>query len=239
MNAQGIKDELKRLIDRTTSIEPGLASRLEEIRLLIKDQKASLLFDRNYLLLFLLEVIADAKLSLDLKALSSEQRQKVLAGMTPSQRYWHDVLFPKWFNEPEPRLKSWHKKIIYGYLRRDEEPLLNILLDRITRSGGTAMRRSLMDVAMVTDLIVSGHTGIPLCVRLSTLQGELLIDKMDSWVMISHYWGIERSRFVRFHPEREFNIIEELADDIFRQSDELPRSCYIEDSMPPEDEYGD
>ncbi len=231
VRAEEIKNELKRLSRLAASVEPGLANRLEEMSRWVKDKKPGLLVRKKTVLLFLLELIEDARFWLDIKALTPETRQAVFDRMTPSQRYWHGYLFPKWFNEPDPKLSIWKQKMMAGDFREEDYPLIKLLLYHAQKSGGSAVRRYIIDLSMATDLVVSGHLGVPLCVQLTTIASDLAIDKKQAWEVTLRYWGIERGLFVSFNPGNQPDIVGFLADEILRQSDELPSVCYNEWSV--------
>ena len=231
VRAEEIKNELKRLSRLAASLEPGLANRLEEMSRWVKDKKPGLLVRKKTVLLFLLQLIEDARFCLDVKTLTPEQRQVVFDRMTSSQRYWHGYLFPKWFNEPDPKLSIWKQKIMAGNFTEDDYPLIKILLYHAQKSGGSAVRRYIIDLSMATDLVVSGYLGVPLCVQLTTVASELAIDKKQAWEVTLRYWGIERGLFVSFNPGNQPDIVGFLADEILRQSDELPSVCYNEWSV--------
>ncbi len=98
MQAKEIEPELKRLINITSSIEPGLAKRLDELRRWIKDKKPGLLTSKKFVMDFLLELILDVEIWLELQQLTEQEKQDVFAQMTPTERYWYEFLFPQWFN---------------------------------------------------------------------------------------------------------------------------------------------
>lgn len=231
MRAEDIKNELERISRLAASVEPGLAYRLEETMRWIKDKKPGLLTSKKFLMDFLVELIRDARVWLDLKSLDSEERKMALEQFAPPERYWYGFLFPRWFNEADPKISIWKQKIMAGEFTQEDETLLEILLYHLGRNGGSGLRRYIMDLSMATDMAVSGNSGIPLCVQITTVSDELSMDKKQAWEMTLRYWGIERSLFLSFNPGKQPDILLTLADEIYRQSDELPQACYNECSL--------
>jgi hypothetical protein len=231
VRAEEIKNELKRLNRLAASVEPGLANRLEEMSRWVKDKKPGLLVRKNFVMDFLVELIKDARFVIYIQSLTAEERQEVFDRMTPPTRYWYGFLFPKWFNESDPKLFIWKQKMMAGEFAQDDSPLLDILLYEVGKSGGSGLRRTIMDLSMATDMAVSGNSGIPLCVQVTSVSSELAIDKKQAWEVTLRYWGIERGLFVSFYPGRQPNFVGALAGEILRQSDELPSLCYSECSV--------
>jgi hypothetical protein len=233
LKASEIEPELKLLINRASSVEPGLANRLDELRRWIKDKKPGLLTSKRFVIDFLLELIADADFLLNLKVLSSQERQEVFDQMTPTERYWYNFLFPRWFNESDPKLSIWKQKMMSGEFTKDDESFLNVIVYQIERTGGTILRRYIVDLSMATDLIVSSSLFIPLCVQLTSVSDELSVEKKHLWEKTLRYWGIERAFFVSFNPVNKIKIVNRLANEILLQSDHLPSCCYAESSIDP------
>ena len=63
IQSKDIEQELKRLIAETTLIEPGLASRLDEMRRWIKDKKPGQLMSKRHVMDFLIELCVDQSLA--------------------------------------------------------------------------------------------------------------------------------------------------------------------------------
>jgi hypothetical protein len=233
LKASEIEPELKLLINRASSVEPGLANRLDELRRWIKDKKPGLLTSKRFVIDFLLELIADADFLLNLKELTSQERQEVFDQMTPTERYWYNFLFPRGFNESDPKLSIWKQKMMSGEFTKDDESFLNVIVYQIERTGGTILRRYIVDLSMATDLIVSSSLFIPLCVQLTSVSDELSVEKKHLWEKTLRYWGIERAFFVSFNPVNKIKIVNRLANEILLQSDHLPSCCYAESSIDP------
>ncbi len=226
LQAREIEPELKRLIDTASSVEPMLANRLDELRRWIKDKKPGLLTSKKFVIDFLLELIVDAQIWLDLKALTSEERQEVFYQLTPTEKYWYYFLFPKWFNEPDPKLPIWKQKMMAGEFTKEDEPFINLIINKIERVGGTFLRRYIVDLSMATDIVVSSSLSIPLCVQLTSISDTLSIEKKHNWKTTLSYWGIERGLFVSFNPANKTKIVDHLSNKVLLQSDHLPSQCY-------------
>lgn len=231
MQARDIEPELKRLIGIASSVDPGLANRLNELRRWIRDKKPGLLTSKRFVLDFLLELIVDAQTCLDLKALTYQERQEVFEQMTPTESYWYGFLFPQWFTETAPKLPVWKQKMMAGEFTKEDEPLINLLVYQLERDGGTTLRRYIVDLSMATDLVVSGRLGLPLCVQMTSVSEELSIEKKQNWEVTLRYWGIERALFVSFNPANQTTIVTRLSDEILVQSARLPSCCYSECSV--------
>lgn len=230
MKAEEIASELKRLSNMASSVEPGLAKRLDEMRRWIKKKKPGLLLQKKVVLLFLEELIRDSRFIIYIKSLDEAEKQEVFANMRPPERFWYKTLFPRWFNSYDPKMLIWRQKMMAGELKLDDEPLIDRVLEQVRRLGGSTLRRYIMDLSMATDLAVSGDLGIILWVQLTTVKIELSADKSEAWESTLRNWGIERGLFVSFNPAK-VNIAGDLANEIHRQSDALPLVCYREVSV--------
>lgn len=231
MQAREIEPELKRLISIASSVEPGLANRLDELRRWIKAKKSGLLTSKKFVMDLLLEVIVDAKTYLDLKALNIEEKQEFFDQMTPTERYWYDFLLPRWFNEPDPKLRIWKQRMMAGEFIKEDEPFINEIINKIQRDKGTVLRRYVVDLSMATDIVVSGSLGIPLCVQLTRVSDELSTEKKQKWETTLRYWAIERGLFVSFNPTKKIKVVDCLSNEILLQSDYLSSKCYAECSI--------
>jgi hypothetical protein len=230
-NAREIEPELKRLSSLATLLEPGLADRLEEIRRWIKDKKPGLLTSKKYVIDFLYELILDTHTWLGLQTLTELEKEEVFKQMSSVERFWYEFLFPKWFNECDPKLPIWKQKMMSGDFSKSDEPLLNLIVYQIQRDGADVLRRYIVDLSMATDLVVSSSSETPLCVQLTILANEYLTSKKQHWEATLRYWGIERSLFLNFNPSHPIATIPRLANEIIWQSDNLPPSCYNQSSL--------
>jgi hypothetical protein len=80
----------------------------------MKDIKAGSLMQKKFLMGFLLEVIKDAEVCLDLHVLTPDERQLFFSKLTPTDRYWYECLFPKWFNGHDRKFYIWKIKLKSG-----------------------------------------------------------------------------------------------------------------------------
>lgn len=228
--AKEIKTELDSLIQDALSTEPNLAKRLDELRRWIKDKKLGLLTRKPLVIDFLTELILDSRLWLKLKELTSEEKQIFFAQaqMTPAEKYWYEFLFPQWFNESDPKLDTWKKKMMSGEFTQEDEELINNLADEIEINGGACLWRYIIDLSMATDLVTSGNSSIPLCVQMTISSEEWLTDKKVNWEATLRYWGITRGLLVSINPQNLADNLNSLANVILQKCDSLPSSCYDE-----------
>lgn len=233
LQAKEIEPELKRLINIASSRESALAKRLEELRRWIKDKKPGLLTSKRFVMDFLLELILDVETWLNLQELTEQEKQDVFAQMTPTESYWYEFLFPQWFNEHDPKLDIWKKKMMAGQFTQADELFINVIVNEIERRGGTTLRRYIVDLSMATDIIVSGSSLLPLCVQLTTVSDELSTDKKQQWETTLRYWEIKRGLFASFNPADKIKIIALLTNEILWQSNHLPNACYAQCNIQP------
>lgn len=226
--AKDIKPELESLINDALLIEPALARRLDELKRWIKDKKVGLLTSKSAVLDFLTELILDARLWLKLKPLTPKEKQRFFeqAELTPAEKYWYEFLFPQWFNESDPKLDTWKRKMMSGEYSQNDEALINALSDEIETRGGACIWRYIIDLSMATDLVTSGNLGLPLCVQITRTAEELLADKKANWEATLRYWGIDRGLLVSFNPRNLDENLYFLAAVILQKGDELPSTCY-------------
>jgi hypothetical protein len=225
IQAKDIEPELKRLIAEARPVEPGLADRLDEIRRWIKAKKPGQLMSKRHVMDFLVELYVDARVWLDLQALESRARQACVDQMTPAEQYWYTELFPRWFNEPDPKLFIWKQKLMAGEFDQEDKELIDSLCDCIDQRQGSSWACYILDLSMATDLLASGTLKTPLSVQLTTLSSQLSVDKKARWELTLRYWKIQRALFVSFNPMRDSALLESR---ILQESDRLPASCYTE-----------
>jgi hypothetical protein len=225
IQAKDIEPELKRLIAEARPVEPGLAHRLDEMRRWIRAKKPGQLMSKRHVMDFLVELYVDARVWLDLQALESEARQACIDQMTPAERYWYTELFPRWFNEPDPKLSIWKQKLMAGEFDQEDKELIDSLCHCLEQRQGSSWACYILDLSMATDLLASGTLKIPLSVQLTTLSSQLSVDKKARWELTLRYWKIQRALFVSFNPMRDSTLLESR---ILQESDRLPASCYTE-----------
>jgi hypothetical protein len=220
-----LEPELKRLISEASSIEPGLSGRLDELRRWIKDKRPGLLSKKKFVIDFLTELIEDADIWLKLKLASPKERQMVYDQMTPVELYWYNHLFPKWFDEPDPKLPTWKQKLMAGEFTQNDEKLISSLAIEIEELGGEALSRYIIDLSMATDLVVSRDSSPALCIQLTTSADQHSETKKSQWRSTLGRWGIKRALFLSFHPRQDCKNLAKL---VLWKGDNLPDDCYDE-----------
>jgi hypothetical protein len=218
-----LEPELKRLISEASSIEPGLSARLDELRRWIKDKKLGLLSTKTYVISFLSELIADADFLLGLKRANPQEKQELRDLLSSVELYWYDYLFPKWFNEPDPKLPRWKQKMMAGEFTQNDHKLIESLGDEIESLGGESLWKYVVDLSMASDLVVSRNWETALCIQLTTSADRHLEDKKSQWQSTLAYWEIKRALFVSFHPQEDCKNLAKL---ILGKGDILPDDCY-------------
>jgi hypothetical protein len=224
ISSKDVKSKLQALIVDATSTAPVLTERLNEIWRWIKDKKPGQLMSKRHVMDFLYELDRDASVWLAIQALDPDTRQALLKTMPPAEKYWYAELFPKWINEPDPKIFVWKQKLMAGQDFDDEE-LINNLRNRIDNERGSSWACYILDLSMATDLIVSGELEQPLCIQLTTLRPQLCLEKKGNWEVTLGRWQIQRGLFVSFNPIKDREI---LASRVLQESDRLPASGYNE-----------
>jgi hypothetical protein len=223
-SSEDVKSRFQTLIEDATSTAPVLTKRLHEIWRWIKDKKPGQLMSKRHVLDFLYELDRDVRVWLAIQALEPDTRQALLMTMSPAEKYWYTELFPRWINEPDPKIFEWKKKLMDGQDFDDEE-LINDLRNRIDNERGSSWACYILDLSMATDLIVSGELEQPLCVQLTTLRPQLCLEKKGKWEITLGYWKIQWGLFVSFNPMKERAT---LVSRVLQESDRLPASGYNE-----------
>lgn len=222
MQPRDIEPKLRELIKITSLVEPALAARLKGIVGWIKDIKPGLLMRKKFLVAFLIELIKDVESWLDLKVLSEEERQLVFDQITPTVKYWYEVLFPKWFNQHDPKFDTWKRKLRAGEFNPEDKDTLKSIARQIESSGGTVVQRYVIDLSMATDLVTSGHLVNPLCVQITSIADESsLKNKIDKWKTTLWDWGIERALFVSINPGKKHEGVKSVGNLIIFNSDNM------------------
>ncbi len=131
---------------------------------------------------FLLELIKDAEIWLELEVLNPGERQYFLARLTPTVRYWYEYLFPTWFRAREQKFYIWKQKLRAGEFHPTDTQLIKAIAEQIQQRHGNVVHRCyIADFSMATDVIVSSEKGLPLCVQITTLADEYSQMKYDKW----------------------------------------------------------
>ena len=198
--ASEIKQQLDALIIQIEALEPRLARRLRDFRSWIGQKKDGLLTSKPEILEFLRELIEDCKFWIIIHPLSPSDRIEVYddIDIPLSQRYWFDVLFPAWFQEPDPKSSIWKKKMMAGDLQNSDDDTIAKLAYGISSQGGNAIWRYILDLSMATDLLIAGSQPEALCVQLTSVQGESLADKSRYWRKTLKYWNIPRGLLLSY-----------------------------------------
>ena len=223
--ASSIKSELEQLIQQATHEEPLLAERLRWFARWIRDKKTGLLQSKRYVMDFLIELIVDSQVWLAFKAIPPEQKELFWqeAGMLPPERFWYETLFPRWFSESDPKMTIWTKRMMAGDFGQADAEVLERFLTAIERQGGNTFTCYILDLAMATDLLISGFSNDPLAVQITTQSANWSEDKQTFWHNTLLYWKIERGIFLSYNPQ---NSIDEMAKLLLQYSDSLSRNCY-------------
>lgn len=201
MYGKDIKLQLKSLIKQATLLDSDLAQRLREINRWIKDLKGGSLTAKQLVSAFLLQIIADSRVLLSIKALPTlEEQQAVFANMTPTARYWYQELFPRWLQHNDPKFYIWKQKLMSGQFNQNDAEIIRILSQQVIKRGGTAWQRYIADLSMATDLIISYNQSNPLCLQITSLSTEFSQEKYQQWQRTLHDWGIVRGLFLSYNP---------------------------------------
>ena len=235
LQAKQIKPRLDNLIIEAETVNTDLATRLKAIRSWIKKTKPGGLTKKKELIFFLRELIEDVDQWLALAELNQSDRALALSSLTPTEKYWLTELFPKWFSQQDLKLRIWKKELMAGRFESKDRIVLNILSDIIKRRGGSITLRYIVDFSMATDLIVSGIVEKPLCVQLTITNESLLDEKKNNWKDTLKYWQITRGIFISYNPGNrkgsELDVIKRLSNYVLESANNLPDSCYIEDTI--------
>jgi len=227
MWSKEIQPELKRLIDEATRVEEsGLATRLIEIDQWIGNQKRNLFNRRKIIMDFLLELEVHVNCWLDYKFLSISGQEHYIDDFTPAERYWYQVLFPRWFNTPETNL--------FNLLQTKEfdqsyDKLINLLAMRIEglQGPGAYVRGYILDMSMATTFVTTSSSKQPLCVKIDTRNPHGRFD-ISYWKTKLREYGIKRGYFITCLDAKRVSLedINNLADLILDKSNTLPPTCY-------------
>jgi hypothetical protein len=223
ISPQEVKPTFQRLISEAEMLEPALAGRLKEIYGWIKKKPSGLVMRKKVLLNFLTEIIFDAGLWLGFRGLSFEEQEIGRNELSAVEQYWYFELFPRWFNEPDPKLDKWKGKILQDGCKQDDEAQLGQLAASVEFCGGQAYQKLILDFSMATDLIVSGSLEQPLCVQLTISAQTNTEDKVCLWRDTINYWSMRRALFLSFHPCGQYKDSRTLAS-LLTPRREVPRS---------------
>jgi hypothetical protein len=195
---------------------------LGEIKKWIKDKPPGLLMRKKVLLDFLTEIIIDAELWLGFCELTPEEQEIERNNLSAVENFWYFTLFPRWLNEPDPKLSKWKREILKDNCERDDETQIRQLENSIKYCGGQVYRNMILDFSMATDLMVSGFLAQVLCVQLTISSQQKTEEKIRLWKETLNYWGIERASFMSFNPCGQYRDSGKLAELLIEQSNNLP-----------------
>ncbi|MBK1986109.1 hypothetical protein A0J48_000830 [Sphaerospermopsis aphanizomenoides BCCUSP55] len=227
MQAKEIKDKLKSLIEKASTIDPQLAKRLNEIYRWVKYIRPGSLTAKPFVLAFLLEVITDSTIWLIIQSLPSQAaREAKFNQMTGNERYWYGYLFPKWINSTDAKFYIWKKKMMAGEFNQFDDDIIRSIAQDIVRREGNYWQRYIADLSMATDLIVSNHQQKPLCIQVTTVSKEYHVQKYEKWQNALQMWEIERGLFLSYNPA-ENDFINQLVNVALYNSDHLAEGKYV------------
>lgn len=222
ISPQDVKPTIQRLISEAERLEPTLADRLREIDKWIKDKPPGLLMRKKVLLNFLTEIIFDAELWLGFCELSLEEQEIERHSLSAVEQFWYFTLFPRWLNEPDPKLPKWKREILKDTCERDDEAQIGQFAGSIEYCGGQVYQNMILDFSMATDLVVSGSLEQVLCVQLTISAQQNTEEKIRHWRETLNYWKIKRALFMSFNPCGQYRDSRKLAALLVTQSDRLP-----------------
>lgn len=226
-NPEDIRLELSKLIEEAESDFPNLAARLDEIKRWIAKKKSALLMRKKHVMRLLTELVDDTTFWLTVQSLSEEDRSAEFSQLSPAEQYWYKYLFPAWFNEQDPKLPIWKKKLMADAFEASDTLVIDNICRQIEFYGGTTLNPYIADLSMATDLIASGTGSLVLCVQLTSVRGNHAIQKKRQWLLTLKRWGIQRGLFISFNPMKE-QVESKIGKGIFKFSDQLPETCYRE-----------
>lgn len=225
--ATQIKSEFEHLIQQAEELEPELAKRLKWFVRWIKNKKPGLLMKKRLVMDLLIEIYQDAKLWLAIKTCTPDELTEFWeqAQMYPPERYWYEILFPRWFQQSDIKLETWTSKIMSEQFNQSDLSLINTFKIGINRHGGYTFTRYILDLSMATDILISGSLGKPLTVQL-TIVASKYEDKYTKWQETLKYWQICRGVFLRHEPTRFTQQVQRLLE----LSDTLDDNCYHQET---------
>jgi hypothetical protein len=227
LQAKEIKDKLKSLTEKASTIDPQLAKRLNEINRWVKYTRPGSLTAKPYVLGFLLEVITDSTIWLIIQSLPTEAaRQAKFDQMTANERYWYGYLFPKWINSTDAKFYIWKKKMMAGEFNQLDDDIIKSIAQYIVSRDGSVWQRYIADLSMATDLIVSNHQHKPLCIQVTSVSKEFHVQKYEKWQNALQMWEIERGLFLSYNPA-ENDFINQLVNVALYNSDHLAQGKYV------------
>ena len=224
-----IKSQLNQLILDSQTTAPKLSERLVEMNRWIAQKKNGLLMRKRHVMQLLAELVEYATFWLEVESLSLQDKDFVLAQLSPAEQYWYQYLFPAWFNEQDPKSIVWKQKLMADEFGKSDDTLIKGICRAIEVNGGGTFNPYIADLSMATDLIAFGTKELVLCVQLTTVRDSLCASKYSEWESTLKHWQILRGLFLSFNPVRV--KVDRAGQCIFQCSDQLPRECYRRKSM--------
>ncbi len=217
-----IKLELESVIATATRLEPQLAMRLRWFSRWINDKKTGLLTKKPLVIDILNELILDAKIWLLIK--DPKQRREFLQEATPTEQYWYEILYPAWFGQKDPKMTTWTKKLMSEQFPKSDQALVDQSIEEIHSQDGTSFFNYILDLAMATDLLLSGSQNKALSLQLTTNAPSLLARKQTDWEKTLISWGIVRGVLLSYDPRHPMS---KSVSSLLLQSNSLSEGCYI------------
>jgi hypothetical protein len=230
-SATEIRLQLRALITQANTVKPSLAVRLSNLLRWIKSKTDRQITQKTSIVDFLSEIILDANFWLVLQTLTPEQKQQFYIDMkiSPAEQYWFGVLFPLWFDEPDPKLDIWKKELMAGNFSGDDMRIIRAVSLEIKKLGGSCLWKYPLDLSMATDLLAMGLTSNALLVQITTLAQQYLSKKKSAWEDTLKHWKIKRGLLISYNPMPTNNVVQRISGTILRHIDSLPSNCYTLD----------
>jgi hypothetical protein len=227
-SATEIRLQLRALIAQASTVKPSLAVRLSNLLRWIKDKNDKHIKHKPSVVDFLAEIILDANFWLILQTLTPEQKQQFYRDekIDPAEQYWFDVLFPLWFDEPDPKLDIWKIEIMAGNFSGDDMQIIRAISLEIKKLGCSCLWKYPLDLSMATDLLVMGLTNAALLVQITTLAQQYLPKKKSAWEGTLKHWKIKRGLLISYNPMPTNNVAQRISGTILQHIDSLPPDCY-------------
>lgn len=234
MQASDIKPKLKELYESAGSVEErGLARRLAQIGRWIKKKPPKTIERKQRVKKFLEEFLADAEIWIEFKRIALPEEKRIyLNRVTPAKQYWLCYLFPKWLEKSDEKFDIWRKELMAADGEAEDDKVISSISDEIRkqeRQRPSVCQRTIADLSMATDLIVSGSKYRPLCVQLTTVSDKYNPGKYEKWKETLLDWDIERGLFASYNPGKE-KFITRLANIILWDSDNIKAGSYSKPS---------
>jgi hypothetical protein len=227
LRGKQLKKKLRLLIYEATATDPVLLDRVTAIYRWVQDVKPGSLIAKKLLSAFLLQFISDATVWLSLQSLNNHaDRQEILQSMTPTERYWYEILFPRWLQGNDTKFHTWKQKIMAGEFLATDADIIQEIAQNIAHCEGDFLQRYIADLSMATDLVVSRHYEQPLCVQITRVRPEFVEEKYEKWKQTLHLWQIDRGLFISYNPSSE-DYINQVVNLVLFNSDNLRSGHYL------------